>query len=79
MDATFGGDMSVTKEILLRGPDEQAAYESAREIARDSGVPIGSVLAQAMMALEREAAAQKRRASLLQQQRNDQRSKRKGM
>lgn len=79
MDATFGGDMSVTKEILLRGPDEQAAYESAREMAMDAGVPIGTVLAQAMEAMEREVTANKRRAALLQRQRNDQRSKRKGM
>lgn len=71
--------MSVTKEILLRGPDEQAAYESAREMARDSGVPIGTVLAQAVVALEREATAHKRQAALLQQQRNDQRSRRRGM
>ena len=68
----------MTKEILLRGPDEQAAYESAREMARDAGVPIGTVLAQAVVALEREAAAHKRRAALLQQQRNDQRSRRRG-
>ena len=79
MDATFGGDMSVTKEILLRGPGEQAAYESARELAKNTGVPIGSVLAQAMDAMEREVTANKRRAALLQRQRNDQRSKRKGM
>ena len=68
----------MTKEILLRGPGEQAAYESAREMARDSWVPIGTVLAQAVVALEREATAHKRRAALLQQQRNDQRSRRRG-
>ena len=29
--------MAVTKEILLRGPEEQAAYERARELAEYRG------------------------------------------
>lgn len=79
MGAMNGGDMAVTKEIRLRGPDEQAAYERARAMARWRNVPIGSVLAKAVEALEREELAQKRRSALLQMQRDDLRSKRRGM
>lgn len=69
----------MTKEILLRGPDERAAYERARELAEYRGVPIGTVLTQAMGVMERVELAQKRRADLLQQQRDDLRSRRRGM
>lgn len=69
----------MTKEILLRGPDERAAYERARELAEFRGVPIGTVLAQAVGVMERVELAQKRRADLLQQQRDDVRSRRRGM
>ena len=68
-----------TKEILLRGPDEQAAYARARDMARTRGVPIGTVLALSVEALEREELASKRRSALLQEQRDTLRSKRRGM
>lgn len=71
--------MAVTKEILLRGPEEQAAYERARELAEYKGVPIGTVLAKAVGVMDRVELAQKRRADLLQQQRDDVRSRRRGM
>lgn len=71
--------MSVTKEILLKGPLEAEQYERAKELAAKAGVPVGSLLVAAVDEIERRNKADARRAALLQSQRDDVRAKRRGM